>query len=155
LLAPQIERIRRAVGQVQGANLGAIASLTIDPAAVEPYLRTSPQVVARLIDKLRAGASPSALLQSVSASLLETVLVDLASRGAVFRACDPKGDDLLRRAAVRFDLGIQTPPQGLTAQQSSAPPPKEDTASAGTAATARHAETRATAAAPAPTQASR
>lgn len=112
VLAPFIERARRATRRLKGADLYDVTRLEIDSAALGPYLSVSPPIVNKIVARLRDGTPPGDLLHSVSASLLESVLEDLALRGGILRALDAAGDDMLeeeqRDSVAAFDMELRT-----------------------------------------------
>ncbi len=116
VLAPYVQRARAALRQVRGVALHNVARLELNPESIGPYKRTSPAIVARLVEKLEAGIAPSSLLRSVSAGLLESVLLDLATRGAINHAFDEDERDLLEiepmEEAELFDVDVHTPQVG-------------------------------------------
>jgi DNA-binding response OmpR family regulator len=112
VLAPFIERARRATRRLKGADLYDVLRLEVDTAALEPYLAVSPPIVNQVVARLRDGAPPGDLLHSVSASLLESVLEDLALRGGILRVVSADGDDLLdeeqRDSVAAFDMELRS-----------------------------------------------
>lgn len=115
VLTPEVTRIRRAMRILQSQTLGKVARVELDLAVVTPYLATSPAIVQKLAQKLIDGVVPSALHQSVSAGLLESVLGDLGRRGSVRKLIDRDGNDLLSAVDVMslpFDLEVRTPTAG-------------------------------------------
>lgn len=112
VLAPFIERARRATRRLKGADLYDVLRLEVDTKALEPYLSVSPPIVNQVVARLRDGASPGDLLHSVSASLLESVLEDLALRGGILRVVSADGDDLLeeeqRDSVAAFDMELRS-----------------------------------------------
>ena len=112
VLAPFIERARRATRRLKGADLYDVLRLEVDTKALEPYLAVSPPIVNKLVARLRDGAAPGDLLHSVSASLLESVLEDLALRGGILRVVSADGDDLLdeeqRDSVAAFDMELRS-----------------------------------------------
>lgn len=112
VLAPFIERARRATRRLKGADLYDVVRLEVDTKALEPYLSVSPPIVNQIVARLRDGASPGDLLHSVSASLLESVLEDLALRGGILRVVSADGDDMLdeeqRDSVAAFDMELRS-----------------------------------------------
>lgn len=125
VLAPYIERARRATRRLKGADLYDVSRLEIDTTALQPYLSVSPPIVNNIVERLRDGAAPGQLLHSVSASLLESVLEDLALRGGILKALDTDGDDLLdegqRDSVAAFDVELRAG-QALPVQAASGAP---------------------------------
>ena len=125
LLQPHIERARQTQTLLHGSRLAGVARIELDPSSISPYLDSSPKVVAKLVEKLAAGTPPSALLKSVSAGLLESVLFDLVQRGAVKSIWNERGEDLLKAPGTEFslvDIDIQTPEVGLDLVQAPGAP---------------------------------
>ncbi|MEN9577022.1 MAG: hypothetical protein RJA70_31 [Pseudomonadota bacterium] len=117
VLAPHIRRARAAGRAVQGPALYEVVRLRFDSDAVAAYRATSPAVVSRLVEKLQDGLAPASLLRSVSAGLLESVLHDLATRGAICSALDAHGNDLVEADvasvfAQLIDVDVRTPAVG-------------------------------------------
>lgn len=112
VLAPFIERARRATRRLKGAELYEVLRLEVDTKALEPYLSVSPPIVNQVVARLRDGVAPGDLLHSVSASLLESVLEDLALRGGILRVVSTDGDDLLdeeqRDSVAAFDMELRS-----------------------------------------------
>src|SRR5690606_20102875 len=85
----------------------------------------APPIVNSIVERLRDGAAPGQLLHSVSASLLESVLEDLALRGGILKALDADGDDLLdeaqRDSVAAFDVELRAG-QALPVQPASGAP---------------------------------
>jgi DNA-binding response OmpR family regulator len=125
VLAPYIERARRATRRLKGADLYDVSRLEIDTTALQPYLSVSPPIVNSIVERLKDGAAPGQLLHSVSASLLESVLEDLALRGGILKALDTDGDDLLdegqRDSVAAFDVELRAG-QALPVQPASGAP---------------------------------
>lgn len=116
LLAPHIARTRRAVRVLQGGTLHKVARLELDEGVLAPYLTSSPPIVQQLVRKLNDDVAPAALMRSVSAGLVESVLTDLALRGGVRRALDMDGVDVLDDGdaySQPFDLEVRTPTAGF------------------------------------------
>ncbi len=114
--APTFARLRRAARVLAGDALHRVARLDLDEAVVEPYVSSSPAIVQRLVEKLADGVPPFSLARSVTAGLLESVLGDLALRGAVRAALDVSGQDLLHAPDVftqPFDIDVRTPTSGF------------------------------------------
>jgi CheY-like chemotaxis protein len=94
LLREDIERVRAA--QRILSDLGAVARIDIDEAAIAPYLAATPQSAGAIVRRLAEGVPPSAVVAAgASARLLESVLVDVVLHGAVLRLVGPGGEDLL------------------------------------------------------------
>lgn len=112
VLAPFIERARRAIRRLKGADLYDVARLEIDGTALGPYLSVSPPIVNKVVTRLREGTSPADLLHSVSASLLESVLEDLALRGGILQVISSDGEDVLeeeqRDSVAAFDMELRS-----------------------------------------------
>jgi CheY-like chemotaxis protein len=99
-LAPPIAVARGAVAASTGARTMNVGRIGLDPASLEDYLRATPEPTRAMIQRLAEGASPRQMLLAgeVSPALMEDVLVDLASRGAILAVEGPDGVDLLTPA---------------------------------------------------------
>jgi CheY-like chemotaxis protein len=99
-LARPIAVARGAVAASTGARTMNVARIALDPASLEDYLRATPDPTRAMIQRLAEGASPRQMLLAgeVSPALMEDVLVDLASRGAILAVEGPEGLDLLTPA---------------------------------------------------------
>lgn len=116
VLAPHLARTRRTMSVLAGDALHRVARLELDDSIVEPYLRSSPPLVQKIVNKLRNGVPPVGLLRSISAGLLESTLTDLGLRDAIAHAFDESGHDLLAGNdpyAQPFDLDLRTPTAGF------------------------------------------
>ena len=96
-LARPIKLAREAAQATTGARTAHVDKVVLDEEAVTGYLLATPQPARDLIKRIAEGASPRAMLVKgeVAPSLLEDVLADLASRGAILAVRGPLGDDLL------------------------------------------------------------
>lgn len=110
VLEPHVRHIRAACRVVRGAELHRVRRLELDERVLGPYRGASPPVAKDLIDKLAQGVAPTRLQHSVSAALLEEVLIDLAIRGAIRAARDERDADLLEQARpAPVDAAVGTP----------------------------------------------
>ncbi len=128
-LQHHIAAARGAMATTTGAQTTRVARVTLDPDALETYLRATPEPARSLIVRIAKGASPRDLLLEgrVVPSLLDDVLVDLAARGAMTAVVDEEGQDLLGPAVESALATLRgSPPRNaapLTALRSSAMPP--------------------------------
>jgi hypothetical protein len=88
------------IDAVSGASLMRVAEVSFDEEAYPVVLKQSPRPVREIIERLHDGDAPSLLLVSgvTSAQTLESVLVDLARRGAIAGVRSREGDDLVAAA---------------------------------------------------------
>ncbi len=124
-LAPSIAKIRRATRVLAGDALHKVARVDLDVAVVEAYTAAAPSIARRLVEKLTDGVPPFALARSVTGGLLESVLADLALRGAVRSAVDVDDNDLLESEDVftrPFDVDLRTPTTGVELQAAAGAP---------------------------------
>jgi DNA-binding response OmpR family regulator len=121
LLSRPIANVRGAVACITGANTVNVERITLDPAALEAYLRATPEPARAVVQRIAAGESPRQMILAgeVSPSLLEDVLCDLATRDTVRAVQGPDGIDTLT-PAVEAALAVL---QGGQAARRSAPPP--------------------------------
>lgn len=80
---------------VSGTGLMHAASLTFNDEVMSALMRTSPEPVRQLVQKLAQGQGPRELILAgdVAPQSLESVLVDLARRGALRSVQGPSGED--------------------------------------------------------------
>jgi DNA-binding response OmpR family regulator len=103
-LADQLARPIAAARGAQWATTGErsihVERIVLDELAVDDYLRATPDPAREIIHRITKGASPRKMLLDgdVAPSLLEDVLCDLASRGAITVVRGPNGVDLLTPA---------------------------------------------------------
>ena len=85
LLSGPIGRARAALAALGAESLPRVLSVSVDAAAIGRYLECTPASARKLIERLMQGAAPRDLLIAGDASvgLLESVLSDLARRGAI------------------------------------------------------------------------
>jgi CheY-like chemotaxis protein len=113
-LAQPIAAARGAVAASTGARTMHVERIALDDASLEDYLRATPDPARAMIQRLIEGASPRQMLLAggVAPALLEDVLVDLASRGAILAVEGLDGVDLLTpavEAALAVLQGESTP----------------------------------------------
>jgi DNA-binding response OmpR family regulator len=99
-LARPMAAARGAVTACTGARTMNIERIGLDEASLEEYLRATPDPARAIIRRLSQGAAPRQMLLGgeVEPALLEDVLVDLASRGAIRAVEGADGTDLLSPA---------------------------------------------------------
>lgn len=126
-LEPILHRLRAACDAVSGVATIELAAVGLDPTMLASYLPSTPAPVRRLLEKLADGASPRTMILAgeVAPSVLEDVLVDVASRGLVVRAISVKGIDLLARASAQLDAELPPPSSRRADPASLAPTPIE------------------------------
>ena len=97
MLAGPIAAARGAIAAVTGARTMSVERITLDDDSLEEYLSATPDPAWTVVKRLSRAASPRQMLLAgeVSPSLLEDVLVDLASRGAIRAVQGPNRADLL------------------------------------------------------------
>jgi CheY-like chemotaxis protein len=107
-LAHPIAAARGAVAACTGASTMNVGRVVLDAASLEYYLRATPDPARAVIQRLAEGASPRQMLLAgeTAPTLLEDVLVDLASRGAILAVEGLGGADLLT-PAVEAALAVQ------------------------------------------------
>ncbi|HEY5958648.1 MAG TPA: response regulator, partial [Polyangiaceae bacterium] len=117
ILQPSAVRARAAQRILSGTTLGTIEHLTIDAHAFGSDLPLLPVSLRPIADELLRGTAPRQLLASgvASVQLLESLLSDVARRGAVKRIVDVQGIDLLEREIQLLNAAPSLPPM---------PPPK-------------------------------
>ncbi len=120
---------------VSGTGLMHAASLTFNDEVMTAFMRTSPEPVRQLVQKLAQGQGPRELILAgeVAPQSLESVLVDLARRGALRSVQGPGGEDRVamslkeRESSAHRDggfadlyrdslAGIETPEEPLPIQ---------------------------------------
>jgi hypothetical protein len=125
-----------------------VERIVLDEMALDDYLRATPEPARDIIRRIAKGASPRKLLLGgdVAPTLLEDVLADLASRGAITAARDESGADLLtpavdaaqavlqgktlsRRSSTRPPRSVAPAPATLVAKSKSQPPTSQPPAS--------------------------
>ncbi len=96
-LARPVAAARGALAATTGAATVHIERIGLDSNGLEEYLRATPDPARGLIRQLAAGRAPRRMLLDgeVSPSLLEDVLADIASRGAIRSVEGPGGVDML------------------------------------------------------------
>jgi DNA-binding response OmpR family regulator len=92
-----IRLAREAILATTGTRTANVDQVVLDEEAVAGYLLATPQPARDVIKRIAEGSSPRAMLVKgeVAPALLEDVLSDLASRGAILAVRGPLGDDLL------------------------------------------------------------
>ncbi|MCS6798461.1 MAG: response regulator [Myxococcota bacterium] len=92
-----LARLRAVLDAVSGPGMSLAEAVELDDEVLDPYLKTSPGHVRSLVERIRRGEGPRALLLDgrVSARVLEAVLVDLARRGAIRAVRGPDGESRL------------------------------------------------------------
>jgi len=100
LLARPIAAARGALAAATGARTMHVERIAIDEAALEEYLRATPDPARSLIKRIAKGASPRQMLLAgeVAPSLFEDVVCDLAARGAIRAVEGANGADFLTPA---------------------------------------------------------
>lgn len=122
-LARPIAAARGALWATTGERSMHVDRVVLDEAALEDYLRATPEPARDIIRRIAKGASPRKMLLGgeVAPSLLEDVLADLAARGAITVVRDEQGADLLTPAVASAFAVIQGKPAERAA--SVRPPP--------------------------------
>jgi CheY-like chemotaxis protein len=85
---------------VTGGSLMRVGHVVFDDDAYPAILKSSPSPVRDILERLQRGEAPSLLLIAgvSSAQTLESVLIDLARRGAIVEVIGKNGDDLVAEA---------------------------------------------------------
>jgi CheY-like chemotaxis protein len=119
-LVRPIATARGALAATAGAATAGVERISFDAQSLDAYLSATPEPTRTLIRRIAEGASPRKLLLGgdVSPSLLEDVLSDLASRGAIESVRGLGGADLLT-PAVEDALALL---QGTFRPRDSKPP---------------------------------
>ncbi len=120
-LGPSVLRARAAQRVLSGLTLGLIDSLTLEQDAFGSDLPLLPMSLRPIADELLRGTAPRQLLASgvASVQLLESLLSDVARRGAVRAIADAQGEDLLEREI----LSLSSMPSIVPPKPAAAPPP--------------------------------
>jgi CheY-like chemotaxis protein len=119
--AKPIAQARSALRATTGAQMMSVAKLVLGEDDVAGYALATPEPARELVRKLARGISPKELVLegNVSASLIEDVLADLATRGAVMAVYREDGSDAMHAEA--FDVGSIVPDAANT-RVASVPP---------------------------------
>ncbi|WP_394845813.1 response regulator [Pendulispora brunnea] len=109
-IAEPIACARGAAQLLSGARILSVTKVTVDSEIISGYLGATPEPVRRLVERVSAGESPRQVMLrgNVDPVLLESALLDVASRGAVREVRGVQGEDLLRPAvdrALRMESG--------------------------------------------------
>jgi len=104
-----IAQARSALHATTGARMMTVAKLVLDDDDIAGYLLATPEPARELVRRLARGTSPREILLhgDVSPALMEDVLADLATRGAVVAVYRQDGSDAMRGEA--FDAGSILP----------------------------------------------
>ena len=107
--ARPIALARSALHATTGARMMTVAKVTLDEEDVRGYLLATPEPARELVRRLARGTSPREILLhgDVSPALVEDVLADLATRGAIIAVHRTDGSDAMRGEA--FDTGSILP----------------------------------------------
>ncbi len=123
--APLAEQFARPIGLARsalhattGARMMNVAKMVLDEDDVAGYLLATPEPARELVRRLARGQSPREILLGgeVSPALVEDVLSDLATRGAVVAVYRADGSDAMRgeafdpRAIMSEDIDREVPP---------------------------------------------
>ncbi|WP_394835272.1 response regulator [Pendulispora rubella] len=102
-IAEPIANARGAAHLLSGARVLSVTKVTVDSEIISGYLGATPEPVRRLVERVAAGESPRQVLLrgNVDPVMLESALLDLASRGAVREVRGVQGEDLLRPSVDR------------------------------------------------------
>jgi CheY-like chemotaxis protein len=112
-LAKPLAAARGALAVTTGARTMQVERIGIDEAALEEYLRATPEPARSLIQRVARGESPRAMLLGGDAppTLFEDVIADLAARGAIRSVQGPGGVDLLGPAVEAAAAILRGAPQ--------------------------------------------
>ncbi len=102
-LADGTARLGALLDAVSGRGMRHAASVDLDEDVLASFLRTSPEPVKKLVERMRSGEGPRDLLldDAVAPHAVESALVDLARRGAVAAVRGPGGEDRVAQALER------------------------------------------------------
>ncbi|MGD0530673.1 MAG: response regulator, partial [Polyangiaceae bacterium] len=114
-IARPVAAARGAVTACTGSRTMNIERIGLDESLLEEYLRATPDPARAIIRRLAAGAAPRQMLLAgeVEPALLEDVLVDLASRGAIRAVIGTDGVDLLSPAVEAALTLLQGEPRSV------------------------------------------
>jgi DNA-binding response OmpR family regulator len=158
LLERGTQQLGALVDSVSGPGLPLADRVELDEDVLAPLLRTSPAPSRALIERLRAGESPRALVVSGEHAPqdVEGVLVDLARRGALRGVRGHQDEDRVAEALAARKADLQTaraaralPPAPARALP---PPPEEPAPRASSDALAPDAEATSPGALPSPAE---
>jgi CheY-like chemotaxis protein len=129
LLARPVASARGALAATTGPRTMTTQRIGLDQAALEDYLRATPEPARTVIQKIALGASPRQMILAgeVSPSLLEDVLSDLAMRDTVRSVEGADGDDILTpavEAALAVMRGGQVSGRSVPPSARMSAPPK-------------------------------
>ncbi len=111
--AKPIAQARSALHATTGARMMTVAKVVLDEEDVSGYVLATPEPARDIVRRLGRGTSPREILLhgDVSPALVEDVLADLATRGAIIAVHRTDGSDALRGEA--FDTSSILPdPEG-------------------------------------------
>ncbi len=113
---------RSALHATTGARMMTVEKLVLDEDDISGYVLATPEPAKELVKDLARGTAPRDLLLrgDVSASLVEDVLADLATRGAIIAVYRADGSDAMRSEA--FDAAAVLP--DADGKRSSVAPPR-------------------------------
>ncbi|MFO0551353.1 MAG: response regulator [Polyangiaceae bacterium] len=102
-LMPVIASARAAQRLLTGANLMRVQRVEVDEDAVQGYWGATPESARVVLSGIAAGRCPRDLVTAgeASARLVEDVLVDVASHGAIVQVIDGAGEDRLPSATTQ------------------------------------------------------
>jgi hypothetical protein len=129
-LARPVAIARAARASITGARTIGVEKVKLEPEALRALFLSTPEPARTIVRLLAEGASPRGMLLAgeVDPSMLEEVLGDLASRGAVRGVWVQGGEEVLAKAvdvllaAPEPSLRSASPPRG---RSSSRPPPPD------------------------------
>lgn len=109
-LAKPIARARAATALLTGAGTMKASQVLLDEDMLDDYLKAMPEQARNVAMRIGNGSSPRALVLegACAASLVEDIVVDLASRGIVKGIEDDMGEDLLGPEIVRLSAHTDT-----------------------------------------------
>lgn len=147
-LAKPIAMSRAAISLITGDALMNVVRVSLDEHVTREYLRATPEQIRHLLRQIDEGASPRELVLNgeVEPRLLDEVLTDMATRGAIssvfgddgYDLLRPKAEDLVARGDFRTEAALAKftppPPQVSIAAQveaianlpDSVPPPPQE-----------------------------
>ncbi len=126
-LARPVAVARASIGLVTAASLPRVSSLAFDADLLADYLRATPERARGLLERIARGEAPASLAREglCEATLLEELLVDLASRGAVRAVFDADGKDLFEPALAEALSHLDARARGLIGMTPSGAPAAE------------------------------
>ncbi|MFO0695562.1 MAG: response regulator [Polyangiales bacterium] len=119
-------RLGALLDAVSGTGLSRAERIQLDEDVLASLLPVSPGATASVVERLSADAGPRKLLLDgeVAPEVLESVLVDLARRGAIVAVVGPEGEDRIAQCLAKRAGGraSEPPPAAAEAKRPSSKP---------------------------------